>query len=221
MRYDMNSEYKTFKFTKSPYNKGDSVYSKATFTFKPGVTVLVGCNGSGKTTLLNMLIESLRKSPDTIFVSHNNLQDGGHNAVAEAAFCDNWNLAASLVTSSEGEAISQNIGTVAGKIGALVSKNQDNNKDLFVLFDAIDSGLSVDNIVEVKELLFDTILTDCKGKRNVYIICSANEYELCRGEACFDVYNARYISFSNYDEYRDFVLKSRKQKDSRLKEMRD
>ena len=48
-----------FKLTKAPYDKGDNIYSKATFTFEPGITILVGCNGSGKTTLITLLKEKL------------------------------------------------------------------------------------------------------------------------------------------------------------------
>ena len=109
-----------------------------------------------------------------------------------------------------------NLSTLATEIGRAVRTNKDNNKDLFVLLDAIDSGFSVDNILDLKEYLFNTILKDCNGKRDVYIICSANEYELCNGERCFDVQNAKYIEFKNYDEYKEFIFKSRENKDKRF-----
>ena len=56
------------------------------------------------------------------------------------------------------------------------------------MLDAVDSGLSVDNIVDVKEQLFKTILEYNYGNE-IYIVISANEYEMARGEQCFDVYN--------------------------------
>lgn len=47
---------------------------------------------------------------------------------------------------------------------------------------------------------------------------SFNSYELCNEEYCFDVYNGKYITFSNYDEYRTFILEQKKIKDQRYNE---
>ena len=49
------------------------------------------------------------------------------------------------------------------------------------------------------------------------IIQEGNEYELARGENCFDVYNGKYIKLSNYERYRKFILKSREIKETRYK----
>ena len=207
---------RTFEFCTDPYCEGENLYAKATFTIEPGVTILVGCNGSGKTTLLHHFRETLERDKDTLVLFYNNLFDGGQNALAWHVFYGgSITTGATLATSSEGESIVVNVGDTARKIGALVRENAANNKPLFLLFDAVDSGLSVDNVVELKKYLFDTILKDCAGQRDVYIICSANEYELCNGENCFDVQNAEYIRFNNYDEYRAFVLQTRERKDAR------
>ena len=118
-----------------------------------------------------------------------------------------------------------NIGNFAEKLGFFVkngmqNKRKDNaeeletSKERWILLDAIDSGLSVDNIVDLKEQLFETILEYNCGNE-IYIIVSANEYELARNEMCFDVYNGKYIEFKNYEEYRDFILKSREWKSKR------
>ena len=88
------------------------------------------------------------------------------------------------------------------------------SNERWILLDAIDSGLSVDNVVDVKELLFKTILEHNFGKE-IYIVVSANEYELARNEKCFDVYNGKYIKINNYEEYRDFILKSKEEKNER------
>jgi hypothetical protein len=87
----------------------------------------------------------------------------------------------------------------------------------WILLDAVDSGLSVDNIVDIKEYLFKTILED-DFDGQIYIVVSANEYELCRGENCFDVYGGKYVKFPNYEKYRNFILKSREIKDKRYQE---
>ena len=90
----------------------------------------------------------------------------------------------------------------------------------WIFLDAIDSGLSVDNIVDVKEYLFNTILK-CNYGNEIYIIVSANEYEMARGEQCFDVYNGKYITFNNYEEYRQFVIESKEWKNGRSNEKRN
>ena len=50
------------------------------------------------------------------------------------------------------------------------------------------------------------------------IVVSANEYEMARGENCFDVYNGKYIKFKDYEEYRQFILDSKEIKEKRYKQ---
>lgn len=207
---------KIFNVPKAPYTDDENIYKTSTFKFQPGVTILVGCNGCGKTTLLQH-IKSTLEQEDVLLMHFNNLTNGGSNAISEAAFRNNFELAATLMASSEGESIICNIATVTRKIGALINKNAINNKPLFLLFDAIDSGLSVDNVVDVKKYLFDAVLKDNAEQREVYIICSANEYELCNGEQCMDVYTGKYREFKTYNSFRKFILKSRELKDKRYK----
>ena len=90
-------------------------------------------------------------------------------------------------------------------------------KERWILLDAVDSGLSVDNIVDIKEDLFKTILEYNFGNE-IYIIVSANEYEMARGEKCFDVYNGKYVEFKDYEEYRDFIVESKEWKHQRSEE---
>ena len=51
----------------------------------------------------------------------------------------------------------------------------------------------------------------------LYIIVSANEYELANGEECFDVMNGKYIRFTDYDDFKKFIIRSREKKDKRYK----
>ena len=226
-----------FKINKRQYDNFD-LYQKSMITLNPGVTVLVGCNGSGKTTLLNILKNKLKKL--NIPVLHfNNLKDGGHGAVSSAGFFRDYSLMSQLICSSEGESIVLNMCNLAQglrhfiKTGQLNDRqsqldrafkrllsNTDNNtnnepiKERWLLFDAVDSGLSVDNIIDLKEKLFNTILED-RDDCDVYIIISANEYELARSENCFDVYSGKYIKFKDYEDYRNFITDSRTIKDKR------
>ena len=229
-----------FKLHKRYYGEDYDLYKKRTITINEGVTVLVGCNGSGKTTLLHQIKDQLKR--DNIpFVSFDNLHEGGSRAMSTAAFYNDFAFMGTAMASSEGENIVMNIGTLAStlrhfiKTGATSRRSDalerafakamwgdDKNEakevpnERWLLLDAIDSGLSVDNIVEVKEYLFKTILQDA-GDTKVYIVVSANEYELARGENCFDVYNGKYIKLSNYERYRKFILKSREIKETRYK----
>lgn len=205
---------RTFKITKDYYNEDEILYKKDEFTINPNVTVLVGCNGSGKSTMLQEIKRQLKKEKIPC-IYFDNLSSGGANARSKAGFYGNMNFLATAICSSEGENIMMNTGTLATKIGTIARKYRD-DKELWVLLDAIDSGLSVDNILDIKDL-FDLVIEDNKN-RDVYIIISANEYELARNEQCFDVYNCKYITFKDYEDYRNFIIKSREIKNNRYKD---
>lgn len=199
-----------FKINRDYNGLGYNIYKKGTFTFNPGTTVLVGCNGIGKTTLLIQIKEQLKKENIPV-IMFDNLHDGGSNSRSRASFYGDFSFLATSLQSSEGENIIMNLGRFAGRIGQFVLKHK-NSPEIWILIDAADSGLSVDNIVDTKEYLFKTILDD-NPNSDVYIVISANEYELARGEQCFDVLNGRYRKFSSYESYRKFILKTREEKD--------
>lgn len=206
---------RTFEILQDPYCTNETLYTKPAFTLQPGVTVLVGCNGIGKSTLLRRLEEVLEREKHVPVMRYDNFSCGGDTAKSKAVMRGNMDVAASLMLSSEGEQIYINLGETAAEIGRFVNKNK-NAPEIWFLFDAIDSGLSVDNIVEVKKYLFNTIIED-NPNTNIFIVVSANEYEMCRGENCFDTRNGNYITFPDYEEYRNFILKSREEKDNRYK----
>ena len=85
-----------------------------------------------------------------------------------------------------------------------------------ILLDALDSGLSIDNIQEVKQYLFQPIKEDCeKANKKLYLIVVANSYEMAREENCLDVISLKYRNFKTYEAYKSFVLKSREKKEKR------
>lgn len=205
------------KLDKDPYDLGYNLYSKKSVSFTSGrMTVLVGCNGSGKSTLLQY-IKNMCDNKEYSFISYNNLSEGGQNSVSERAFFHDFDTVANLIMSSEGESISINITQLASKIGSKIG--EDPARPIVITLDAVDSGLSIDNIVELKEFI-GFILEQNSGVP-VYIIASANEYELARDEYCLDVQTLKEITFSNYDEYRDFIIASRKKKDEKLIQVKD
>lgn len=117
--------------------------------------------------------------------------------------------------SSEGEKIALNMQKLSMKIGSLMKKYPD-EKEFWIFLDGVDSGFSVDAIEDLKRGLFDTIF-GCYPDKDIYIIASANEYEMARGEKCFDTVNCRYVNIKSYERYRSLVLKSREYKDERIK----
>jgi energy-coupling factor transporter ATP-binding protein EcfA2 len=230
-----------FQLEKDYYDEGYDLYKKKTITIKPKITVLVGCNGIGKTTLLHQLKSHLKKK-NIPCISFNNLDDGGRNAMSEASFYGDLSFLSTSMQSSEGENIVMNMESFARRLGDFVKTGEDPKeskyknlaiamkkasgetieeteipKERWILLDAIDSGLSIDNIVDIKEDLFKTILEYNCGNE-IYIIVVANEYEMARNEQCFDVYNGKYITFKDYEDYRQFVLDSKELKEKRYKE---
>lgn len=196
--YYGDTEYKMFK--------------KVNIEIKEGLTVLVGCNGTGKTTMLRQ-IESQLKNDNIPVLFHSNLTNGEKYMRDVAFLKEDFAFVALTTSSSEGENIVNVMGKIAQKMGVFTRNNQTAN-ELWFLFDAVDSGLSVDNIVEIKEVLLPIVFEHNQDK-DIYFVFSANEYELARNENCFDVAHGKYIKFKDYEDYRKFILKSRKEKDKR------
>lgn len=203
-----------FEIIRDYYEEKEYIYNKKNIEFEEGLTVLVGCNGSGKSTLLHQ-IKYLCKKENISCYYFDNLTEGGSNAREKAGFYGDVDFLAKSLCSSEGENINLNITNCASKIGNFVRKNK-NSKKLFILMDAVDSGLSIDYVIELKEDLFKVILQDTLIKGiETYIIISANEYEMARNEKCFLVPDMKYKTFKDYDEYRDFIIESRNKKNKR------
>lgn len=226
------------KTWRDPYDSGFSPTRPTNINIEEGLTVLVGCNGAGKTTLLHNIKEEMKKQniPCNLY---DNLRDGGSNSISEAFYYGDTGIGACLWTASEGEAIKINFGRGSSKIkGFLKDGFYDSRSNRFarlfsdktevkeignkrvLLFDAVDSGLSVDSIIEVKKV-FDLIIEDAKQLGvEVYIIISANEYELARQSNCFDVNEGKYIKFNDYEDYRKFIIKSREKKEKRIEKQK-
>lgn len=210
----MKNSSRTFKIDKDYCGVGCPIYKKSTITINTGLTVLVGCNGIGKTTLIMQLKDKL-KNDKTPFVHFDNLRDGGASARSMAGFRNDFSFLATAAFSSEGENIFMNMSRFAKQITMFVSQNDGYGKELWIFMDAIDSGYSVDNIIDIKNFI-KLILKDYGEKNDIYFIVSANEYELARDEECFDVYRGKYVRFDSYDDYRKFILKTREEKDKRV-----
>lgn len=225
----------TIKTWRDPYDSGFSTTTPKEISLNNGLTVLIGCNGAGKTTLLQNIEEECKSAKIPVKM-YNNLYDGGSSAFSRAMGSGEYSLGADLFSSSEGESIKINLGIFSTGIRAFLTDGRYSRKgdrmealakalgredkpattqQRVLLFDAIDSGLSVDAVAEVRGL-FDDILADAKKMgMELYIIASANEYELARNAQCFDVNAGKYVDIPDYEAYRTFVINSRKRKDKR------
>lgn len=238
-------EIKTWR---DPYEAGFTTCRPKTITIEPGLTVLVGCNGAGKTTLLQNIKDQLRKAKVPV-ATFDNLSDGKYDSMGWAAFNEQWGMFADMFSSSEGENISISFGRWANglrdfiitgkykKIGRgsnlselfmdddareRASKEDEklqSHDERWLLLDATDSGYSVDNVIELKDFL-KLIEQDAeKFGKTLYVVITANEYELARGERCMDVNTGKYVTFSDYEEYRKHIIESRKRKDKRIERL--
>ena len=227
-----------FKTWRDPYDMGFTPTYPREIEIQSGLTILVGCNGAGKTTLLRNIKYELKEAKIP-YLYYDNLSDGGSTAVSAMFYKGNIEGAVTVWGSSEGEAIGYNICNVAGQIREFIitgeteeskeqkkwasmfgkeeETDQEVPKERWILLDAIDSGYSIDNVVELKDLINLIFEDSAKVGIDMHILASANAYELASGENCFDVNAGKYLTFENYDDYKKFILKSRKKKDKRYK----
>lgn len=227
------------KVWRDPYESGYNVTVPKKVVLEEGLTVLIGCNGAGKSTFLKNVEDQAKKEGiPTLFFDQNG---EGHrsNSMQSAFYGNNYALAAQMWTASEGECISINVGRIASELREFLRSGETakererrrldaafnpervrktvTDKRRFLLLDAIDSGYSIDNVLELKDLI-QVIMEDSKEMGvETYVIISANEYELASGERCLDVQRGKYLCMKTYPIYRKFILSSRKRKEERIK----
>mgnify|MGYP004443851655 FL=1 len=225
---------RTFNVGTNPMDADHKVYKRKSHTINTGVTVLVGCNGSGKSSLIR-LIKSNLKNNKIPYTEYNNQSDGGSNALGELAFEDKWDMVAFGAFASEGENITMNLCNyskylkdfvITGKSKdkyskfARIFRDEDDeeitSKERWILLDAVDSGYSIDNVIELKEI-FEFMQEDATANGlDLYIIVSANEYEMCVDQACYDVQSCKYVDVNSYEEYKELILSTRAWKDKSI-----
>ena len=213
-----------FHIETCPFNAGQKLYYRSKVQFNPGLTVLVGCNGSGKSTLLtslkNELIRLQRKTnKDILCIDYDDRgMDGSGGLVSKFAFFQRFDLVAQTMAESEGEKIMHGMCEKATHIGHLVHTRRKNGekpfKELWILLDAVGSGLSIDGILSIKEDLVKVVIED-NPDTDVYFIISTNEYEFAYEEDCLDVTTFNHVRFKTYEEYKKFILKTQEKKQKR------
>ena len=217
------------KTWRDPYDMGYNICRFKEIEIQSGLTVLVGCNGYGKSTMLHNIQETVKKE-------HIPYLD--FDTTKESVNPNNINMIALSFCSSEGENITLKLGTLMSQLKNFIATGETNlSKKLdiwsslsndkreqvnipnerWILIDSVDSGYSIDNILDLK-YIFSAIQDHAKKKNiELYIVVSANAYELANNEQCLDIYNGKYMQFNNYDEYKNFILKTRQIKEKREK----
>ena len=200
----------------APY-KEFKLYQRKNFKIYPGLNSLVGCNGSGKTTFLDMyLIPQLRKQ-HIEYYKYNDRRQGGSALMEAMLNCyDDLDGLMQMYMSSEGERIVCGIVKVIQALPHFLKENR--NKSAVLLLDSIDSGMSVDEIIEIREVLLNTIIPDAKERFNsdLYIVIAANNYEWCNDDRIvnIDITNSKTLKFDSYEDYVKHIRKSRNRKDN-------
>lgn len=196
------------------------LYKNKKFDILPGVTSLVGCNGSGKSTFIEHFLIPYLNKHDIEHIDWNDRQKGGYTLMDKFLnFDNNIEGLAAMALSSEGERIVHGISEVLPKIGHKVRNS--GGKPLVVTFDAIDSGMSVDEIIEIRDLCFDVILPDAeKYGTLLFIVIAANNYEWCNDPRIhnINITTGNPIEIKSYDDFKDAILKSRATKDRSRKD---
>lgn len=208
------------------YTKRESIPIK--YNINPGITMLIGPNGSGKTTALSQL-RSLFSTEDDLVKKWNKLEINDsirdlyssylYDNVYEETFTkstwgatDHIDRVAQTFENSEGQNMYDYLYYKINEIGQAVTKAIKNNKKgIFLLFDGLDSGLSLDVINTIRKSVLEFIIETEKKRSNleVYIICSANSYEFCNNYDCIDVTNQKHITFTNYTDYEKYFVKGK------------
>lgn len=196
-----------------------TIYQSSEFSFRTGTTVLVGCNGAGKTTLLRRMRTALKADGAPCLLHEHmrardeisaRLQFSPHLTAEDydAALAPNWQ--------SEGEGHAQDLLTMVPSFGGFVMRNPSEHKERWLLLDGMESGMSIDMVDELTNLM-SVIEKNVPDGIELYLVVATNSYEIAKGRDCIDVSTAKHVTFDNYEDYANFVRQTRERKDSRHK----
>ena len=215
------------KLWKDPYEDDRKFFPKRAAVFTPGLTTLIGCNGVGKTTLLRNIEENL-KEKGIPFLKFDNLgNEGGEKSfgriLSGAAGMEDddpvyssTEYAVSLWASSEGEKIRESFLHFVKKVMKQIRLYKGYG-EFWLLFDALDSGLSMDVIQDIKECIFGNLLKEVPPEMDLYIILSSNSFEMSEGTSGFSIEKMRYIPVKTFSQFKKAVLSSALYKEDRDK----
>ena len=204
------------KIPKDFYDSSFDICKEDGIFFQEGVSILVGCNGTGKSTVIKCIKKELKQN-NIPFIMHDNYHENNKSNIMHTALeKGQFDILSASAMSSEGENIDISLGLTLqtirdfllnGKsndfsnIFKSIFDDNDTNKELskerWILFDAVDSGYSIDNILTFKEVI-NIILDDSeKLGVNTFIVIAANSYEMAADLPCIDIWTGNYIKFNS------------------------
>ena len=234
----MNKE-RTFNIHNKDYYIEGTLYKANKLTLQANdVYCLVGCNGIGKSTVLyqmihdndNSLKETAYDLKDDYNAFSNLFNSKKKNEYDEFYILINKNTKLcikdddSILHNLFGNFMStgeQNVHNILPNLPNIIESlnklEKLENKELYVMIDDLDVGVSIDVLIELAKIIDKLELKLKKLNINYYIVITANSYELARQFKCIDVINMKEISFKDYDDYANYVSETRKYKDTRNK----
>ena len=234
----MNKE-RTFNIHNKDYYIEGTLYKANKLTLQANdVYCLVGCNGIGKSTVLyqmihdndNSLKETAYDLKDDYNAFSNLFNSKKKNEYDEFYILINKNTKLcikdddSILHNLFGNFMStgeQNVHNILPNLPNIIESlnklEKLENKELYVMIDDLDVGVSIDVLIELAKIIDKLELKLKKLNINYYIVITANSYELARRFKCIDVINMKEISFKDYDDYANYVSETRKYKDTRNK----
>ena len=234
----MNKE-RTFNIHNKDYYIEGTLYKANKLTLQANdVYCLVGCNGIGKSTVIQQMIHdndnSLKKTAydlkDDYNAFSNLFNSKKKNEYNEFYISINkdtklnikdddsilHNLFGTFMSTGE-----QNVHNILPNLPNIIESLNKlenlENKELYVMIDDLDVGVSIDVLIELAKIIDKLELKLKKLNINYYIVITANSYELARRFKCIDVINMKEISFKDYDDYANYVSETRNYKDTRNK----
>ena len=171
------------------------------------LTIVVGHNGYGKSSYISGL-ESHLKRKGIEYIKWSDSANGRTNGMNQFLWAGDNEGVASMAFHSEGQAMMASFSRICiRECGRKAKLAKDGKlKELFVIIDQLDSGLDVYWINDLKRLFKKSIIPNMnKYGVTVYVVMTANSYELAKGEHCFDPVTRRGIIFNSYTEYYDYI----------------
>ena len=191
------------KLRSEPWETDEKIFKNLNREIEDGLHVLVGCNGYGKSTFMEFVKEKYKRDENYKLLTWNgvvNTRDGRGSAL----FRQNFEVLANMMMSSEGEEHNINLAMFLQSVGHEVA-NLD--RDLILLLDAIDSGISADRIEETLDVLAMIIADVRRRGHECYIFVPSNTYEMVRHTHCMDPCTGEDLVFLDYEHWRKYIFK--------------
>lgn len=190
------------KINSCPYDER-KLYKTSHIDLETGLNVIIGRNGSGKTTLCREIENFCNENKIPLF-KYDNYTDGGSSSMEKYMFFGNFEAFGATAFHSEGEQIFYNFGEQIKAIGKFIREHLD-SKQLVITLDAMDSGLDIDGIDQLKSIV-NVMTEDCKNKEvELYVVATANNYALIHKNHCIDVSTGKDLYFEKFEDFHKFI----------------